>query len=240
MSQRHLALIDRLREIVLQLREHSQVMLSPVKHAHGGYWVHPSQEQHIWKLVDACAPDMLECLDLLDRSSSVSKDVFLKVRDLRRHIERRGDAPDALPWIGATETMVDEFDALLTASQLDTAAAVKARAQIAAGDDGTKPVPKRPADIAFMAWRLRDLKGYRSQAKIAEAMSKQLGRRVHQGEVSRWLKEVNEYFTAGGVFPDLPGVHGRPQSVDPVVIDMGRRRDGRTPHQRKQRDPDAD
>ncbi len=113
---------DRLRVIVLQLRERSQAMLSPKKNTHGGYWIHPSQQQHIWKLIEARAPDMLKCLNLIDRSSSVSKDVFLKGRDLRRHLERRGDALDAPSWIGATETMVDELDALLTASQLDTAA----------------------------------------------------------------------------------------------------------------------
>jgi len=101
-------------------------------------------------------------------------------------------------------------------------------------------VPKRPSEDAFKAWRLRDLTGLKTQKKIADAMSEQLGRKVHQGEVSRWLAEVDAYRNAGGIFPDLPGLRSELQSIDPNLIGMGARQDHLTPRQRKRRDPDAE
>ena len=114
----------------------------------------------------------------------------------------------------------------------------------AANDEGANPakptpVPKRPSDDAFKAWRLRDLTGLKRQQDIADRMSKELRRKVHQGEVSRWLKEVDEYRKAGGIFPDLPGLSGKPQSVDPAVLELGERVDHRTPRQRTRRRNDS-
>ncbi len=101
-------------------------------------------------------------------------------------------------------------------------------------------VPKRPPDDAFIAWRLRDLKGLKGPTAIAKEMSKQLGREVNQGSVSRWLQKVDAYRKAGGIFPDLSSQIKKPHPIDPADIDMGERQDGRTPRQRQRRDPDAD
>ena len=99
---------------------------------------------------------------------------------------------------------------------------------------------ERPTDSAFIAWRLRDFQGLNSQAAIAKVMTEQLGRKVHQGEVSRWLLRVDEYRKAGGIFPDLPSLTEKPRPVDPTIVEMGKRQDGLTPRQRPRRDPDAD
>jgi len=107
------------------------------------------------------------------------------------------------------------------------------------GSDRGQVVPKRPSEDAFKAWRLRDLTGLKTQQAIADAMTTQLGRKVHQGEVSRWLKEVDTYRMAGGVFPDLPGLSREPQSLDPAILEMGERMDQRTIRQRPHRAPDA-
>jgi hypothetical protein len=114
-------------------------------------------------------------------------------------------------------------------------------AEYRVGQDGeTRPaVPKRPSENAFKAWRLRDLTGLRTQQEIADEMSKQLGRTVSQGEVSRWLNDVDAYRKAGGIFPDLPGLRGEPQSIDPNLIEMGERQDHRTARQRQRRDSDT-
>lgn len=101
-------------------------------------------------------------------------------------------------------------------------------------------VLKRPSEDALKAWRLRDLTGLKTQQAIADTMTTQLGRKVNQGEVSRWLGQVEAYLKAGNILPALPGIRGEPQPLGPEVLDMGERQDHLTPRQRKRRDPDAD
>jgi hypothetical protein len=102
------------------------------------------------------------------------------------------------------------------------------------------PVPNRPSDLAFQAWRLRDLKGLKGPTAIAEAMTKQLGHKVHQGTVSRYLQQVEAYRKAGGIFPDLSEPAEKPRPIDPALIDMGARVDRHTTQQRQRRDPDSE
>ncbi len=98
---------------------------------------------------------------------------------------------------------------------------------------------KRPPEAAFMAWRLRDFSGINKQGEIATKMI-ELGTLATQGQVSRWLNEVELYLDAGNILPDLPTpLTDRPQSIDPTVIDMGKRADGHTPRQRLRRDPNS-
>jgi len=101
------------------------------------------------------------------------------------------------------------------------------------------PCPKRPPENAFKAWRLRDLKGPRTQQEIAEKMSDELGRTVSQGEISRWLSQVEKYLKAGNILPDLPAPMGKPQSIDPAVLDMGARVDHRAPRPSERRRNDS-
>lgn len=106
--------------------------------------------------------------------------------------------------------------------------------------EASKSIPNRPSDNAFIAWRLRDLKGLKGPSAIAKEMTKQLGRPVLQGTVSRWLKQTDAYRKAGGIFPDLPALTEQPHAIDPTFIDIGERQDQHTPRQRQRRDPDAD
>jgi len=137
--------------------------------------------------------------------------------------------------------LVDSIDQPAAAGKEQTAHGGNVESDSHSGKPVTlQPVPKRPSDNAFIAWRLRDLMGLKTQQQIADAMSEQLGRKVHQGEISRWLDEVDAYRKAGGIFPDLSRLSSQPQSIDPDLIDMGPREDGRTSRQRQRRDPDAE
>ena len=91
---------------------------------------------------------------------------------------------------------------------------------------------KCPSDKAIRAYRLSVVKGGK-QGQIATEL------RTNQGQVSRWIKDVKVWIKAGNVLPDLE-VLKKPQSIDPTVIDMGARSDGRTPRQREKRSDDSD
>jgi hypothetical protein len=107
-----------------------------------------------------------------------------------------------------------------------------------AGNEESKPEISRPPDKAFRAWYIRDMLGVSNQTEIAEMMTK-LGIMATQGQVSKWLREVEKYRAAGGIIPTVDKLN-KPEAIDPSVIDMGARRDGLTPRQRPRRDSDAD
>ena len=69
---------------------------------------------------------------------------------------------------------------------------------------------KRPPENAFKAWRLRDLLGITNQTKLAEKMT-DMGVPTTQGQVSKWLKQVEVYMAAGGSLPNMTalGISGR-------------------------------
>ena len=98
---------------------------------------------------------------------------------------------------------------------------------------------KQPPEHMIQAYRLSILMSV-TQAELAELLQGELRRRVTQPEVSRWIKRVKEWLEAGNVLPDMSGERtGKADSVDPAVIEMGRRRDGRSSRQRPKADPDA-
>ena len=94
---------------------------------------------------------------------------------------------------------------------------------------------KRPSKKAFMAWQLRELLGITTQTEIAAKMTEE-GVPASQGGVCRLLQQVDKYLAAANVLPMIDPLTSQPQSIDPTVIDMGKRQDGRTPRQRKRRD----
>jgi len=98
------------------------------------------------------------------------------------------------------------------------------------------PPRKRPPDKAFQAWFIRDILGVTSQKEVAAKLGEH-GVKSTQGQVSRWLKDVDEYRKAGGLMP-TPNTLGKVHVVDPNVIDMGAHEEGRTPRQRHRRDSD--
>lgn len=144
-----------------------------------------------------------------------------------------------------TLTPEDRMAALIVVQQrlnhLDCSQEVGARPTPAEAErsDEARAALQLPSKEAMMAWRLRALKG-QTQQGIADEMTRQLNRKVKQPAVSNWLKEADEFLLAGGVFPKLPMMPQAPISVDPTVIEMGERVDGRSKHQREQRDADDD
>lgn len=101
----------------------------------------------------------------------------------------------------------------------------------------TKKQPRKPSKKAFIAWRLQCFMGISTQTEIAKIMTEQ-GEPASQGDVSRWLRQVEDYQRAGGKIP--PPEMDRAVAVDPKVIVMGQREDGLTQHQRKSWDDDSD
>jgi hypothetical protein len=101
--------------------------------------------------------------------------------------------------------------------------------------DANKPRGiQRPSEKVFKAWRLRDLTGINNQTELAAKLNEQ-GVPATQGQVSRWLKEVDEYLRAGNSLPPLDALPAKPQSIDPEIIELGERQDGRTVRQRERR-----
>jgi len=107
--------------------------------------------------------------------------------------------------------------------------------------------PKPPSDKAWQAWRVRTLLGINNQTEIAKMMTQQ-GSPATQGQVSRWLQEVDDFLRAGGIAPKLDALpaddtaDGKPDSFDPAILDMGPRQGGeahRVRQQRLRRDPDS-
>lgn len=112
-ESRPLVAAQQLTAIAHDLRNLSELILN--RASVGGFWVSPGQERRIRDGIDARSSEMLECVDTLEQYSP-SEGVYLKVRELRRHVERREDSFDALPWIGQFQTLSDELHALLTAT----------------------------------------------------------------------------------------------------------------------------
>ena len=97
-----------------------------------------------------------------------------------------------------------------------------------------RPQIQRPPEKAFKAWRLRDALEINDQTTIAQKLSEK-GIPATQGQVSRWLKQVQEYLAAGNILPPLPKM-SKSTSMDPAAINMGKRVDRRTPRPSDMRD----
>ena len=97
---------------------------------------------------------------------------------------------------------------------------------------------KRPPEKAMMAWRLRDLQGINNQTELAKKLT-EMGYPATQGQVSRWLEEVKRYLAEGGVLPRIEPLKSKPSSMDPALLNLGSRRDGRTQRQRSRRADDS-
>jgi len=96
------------------------------------------------------------------------------------------------------------------------------------------PEPRRkgprnqPSQIAFEAYRLHTVAGL-SQRDIAKELSKEHGGKFHQGQVSRFLRQVTEFLAAGNELPNVQSSSPRQIPTDPAVLDRGRRVDARPP-----------
>jgi hypothetical protein len=101
-----------------------------------------------------------------------------------------------------------------------------------------KSAANEPSRDAFTAYRVYKIAG-KSQKETAKMLTVELRRSVSQGQVSRWCKRVAKWIEAGGLLPKEFTGSTTVQTVDPDVIDMGKRSDGHTPRQRdRKRDAD--
>jgi hypothetical protein len=97
---------------------------------------------------------------------------------------------------------------------------------------------KEPSADAFAAYRLKLVTG-ETQTNLARLLQEEWKRPVTQGQVSRWLNEVKDWIEAGNVLPDLTATpNTKPTPINPELIDMGERQDGRARHQRGRRNSD--
>jgi hypothetical protein len=90
-----------------------------------------------------------------------------------------------------------------------------------------------PTERMFRAWMAKNLTGMK-QEDIATTLA------TSQGTVSRWCQKVQDWLDAGNKLPDLSRPMQRATPIDPSVIEIGARVDGRAKHQRHRRTEDDD
>lgn len=96
-----------------------------------------------------------------------------------------------------------------------------------------------PSKEANQAYRIYYSLGC-SQEKVAEIMSEKLHRKIKQWHVSRWIKQVKHWRSANGLPINETGKKPTESTVDPDVLDLGQRSDGKiTGDPRHQKDPDS-
>lgn len=138
--------------------------------------------------------------------------------DLSRLVELvRLECPDFDPTGKTMEDIVNVAVAIADRAEL--------RAQKEAKTKTKARKMKEPSGRAFQAyalWRLEGMKQERICARLGN---------VAQPKVSRWCKAVAKWLAAGNPMPAAIGRH-RTITADPSAIDIGERRDGRTPRQR--------
>jgi hypothetical protein len=104
-----------------------------------------------------------------------------------------------------------------------------------------RPVPrgrlKEPSREAFAVYWYGRLTG-KTQTELADdpRLMKELGRKVGQGTISRWLKRVARWIEAGNAPSPLSESHeAKPTTMDPEKIDLGPNREHRPERQRNRR-----
>jgi hypothetical protein len=110
-----------------------------------------------------------------------------------------------------------------------------------AGTDGRKPMkqPKKYAITVYRYWFMTR----KTQTELAEdpRLMELLGRKVEQGTISRWLKQVKGWVEAGNVLPQIrEPLNSKPTAMDAERIDLGANLEHRPKYQRKRRNSDRD
>jgi hypothetical protein len=88
------------------------------------------------------------------------------------------------------------------------------------------PLKKEPSKEANEAYKLCFSLGY-SQDKIAKDMSTYHKRKITQGQVSRWIKEVKRWRRDCNLPIDIVGKKEPPVILATDVLDLGKRTDGK-------------
>ncbi|MCY2926825.1 MAG: hypothetical protein NT031_15585 [Planctomycetota bacterium] len=101
-------------------------------------------------------------------------------------------------------------------------------AKLSSAEMADAPRLKEPNALAREAYRLHFVSGF-TQTAIATMMSEEHGRKIVQGQVSKWVNEVREYVEAGNILPDpeVGAERGKVQSKAPRTLDYQEKPDGR-------------
>lgn len=135
---------------------------------------------------------------------------------------------------------LDERFGQVTAVMEQGSATGNDRPGVPPGPPAKPAVPlKTPPEKAFIAWRVRFLQGITNQTEIAREMTT-AGFPANQGQVSRWLRDVERFLEAGGQAPEMPQEAKPAAFVDPDDIEIGEEQHGRSRYQRGRRDEDGD
>jgi AcrR family transcriptional regulator len=106
-------------------------------------------------------------------------------------------------------------------------------AAASSSSSGSEPSPD--AIRAYQLWV--GLPAFRTgrvtQENVAVIMSRELGRNISQGTVSRWIKSVRECIARSGIPLVVSSSPRCMRNVDPAVLDARARCDGHTPRQRR-------
>lgn len=96
-------------------------------------------------------------------------------------------------------------------------------------EDGTVPLPSEEALQVYQIWYVTRA----TQVAIAKMMTRATGKPMGQGMVSKRLNEVNKWLAVGNQLPpaNLDAIR-RAINLDPSVLDLGARQDGRSSRQR--------
>jgi len=152
----------------------------------------------------------------------------------RGHLVKAVKAFDEQPLLRALREAVTAERAIEFSPQGDDGAFGEQSPESFDASTGAAKPPKEPSDIATKAYRLYILRGMK-QSEIAKELSKELGRSITQGQVSRFVSDATDWIKAGNVLPELPSLDTKPSAVDPDLIDLGQQGEHRVKRQRPRR-----
>ena len=141
-----------------------------------------------------------------------------------------GDAEAGTETIGAGPNAASEGNDRKPASA-DDASDDTATPEALSDDAPVSPAKRKsPTKRAIQCYRLC-LVCEISQTEAARMLSKEWGRPVSQGQVSRWCKQVTQFVEEGGILPHpkpaLPSKSPQIRSVDSATLDYQNKPDGR-------------
>lgn len=136
--------------------------------------------------------------------------------------------------VGDASTSVRQIEHHSTGSDADAA--------VPTAESVRRRKVKQPSSNDFRAY-LATVVGGLTQPKAAEMLTEATGEPWGQSRVSRRVKAVKDWIEAGNSVPtieSLPPSSRRTITVDPSILDIGERMDGRTVRQRQRRSDDDD
>src|SRR5262249_49325898 len=112
-----------------------------------------------------------------------------------------------------------------------------APSRLGPGTQRSRRTLKPPPPHYMKAYQLSILRQGISQAELAKELEQELGLPVKQPQVSKWLKRAKEYHRS--IMPELPEGDRKPTvTVDPKILERGRRQGHRKSKQSKPSDRD--